>query len=184
MVKYITMEDRLRVAVSLVNKIISRFLSDDGHVVIIITMIIFRISSRNGLETMVAPIVANMVDGLPQKDPELIKKFVHDFVGFFNAASEKPEEKSAVSDCLVSENSTDNLKCIQSIYGDQHEDVTDILSREITVGLSVALTRMKWKREEMTHEIERLSEKLKSCLQLCKENPAFALIFASGIHCD
>ncbi|KAH7521521.1 hypothetical protein FEM48_Zijuj07G0042400 [Ziziphus jujuba var. spinosa] len=243
-------------------------------------------ASRDKLETMVAPIVANMVDKLPQKDPELIKEFVHDFVGFckyveahdrdltadkqkkeerkrrkldkkkkqkeqekggklligelekisngcplVTAAREKPEEKSAMSDCLVSENFADSkekalniyeekrfeldrvlnplrsaienteklqnlipentalaletpidlekyfttldLKCIQSVYGDQHEDVRDILSRDITVGLSVALTRMKCKREEMEHEIVRLREKLKSCLQFCGENPSF-----------
>ncbi|KAH7521527.1 hypothetical protein FEM48_Zijuj07G0043000 [Ziziphus jujuba var. spinosa] len=218
----------------------------------------FRISSRDELETMVAPIVASMVDGSSQKDLELIKKFVHYFVGFckyveahdrdLNAdkqkkeerksrklekkQSEKPEKKSLMSDCLVSTDSTGSkdalniyedkrfefdmvlsplrfaienaeklqnliaentalaletpidldkyfttldLKCIQSIYDDQHEDVRDILSRDITVGLSIALTRMKCKREEMEHEIVRLREKLKFCLQLCKENPAFHL---------
>ncbi|KAH7521358.1 hypothetical protein FEM48_Zijuj07G0024600 [Ziziphus jujuba var. spinosa] len=34
------------------------------------------------LETIVAPVVTNVVDELRQKDPALIKKFVHDFVGF------------------------------------------------------------------------------------------------------
>lgn len=247
----------------------------------------FRIS-RDELETTVAPSAVNMVDELPDKDPVLIKEFVHEFVGFckyveehdrnlsagrsikeesdqqiteerkrrkvekkqkqregeeggksnigepekisngcplVTVASKNPEEKSVVNHYLVSENSTGcnyytkaskrnnyeeaalnryederfeldivlnqlrsainhaeklqtllaentrlasktpiivesyltslDLKCIQSVYRDQHKEVRDILGKNITVGLSAALSRMKQKRIQVLHSIKK-----------------------------
>ncbi|KAH7521690.1 hypothetical protein FEM48_Zijuj07G0059600 [Ziziphus jujuba var. spinosa] len=54
----------------------------------------FRIS-RDELKTMVAPIVANMVEEFPQKNPDLIKKFVHDFVGFCKYVQDHDRNLSA-----------------------------------------------------------------------------------------
>ncbi|KAH7521683.1 hypothetical protein FEM48_Zijuj07G0058900 [Ziziphus jujuba var. spinosa] len=169
----------------------------------------FRIS-RDELETMVAPMVANMVDC--QKNLDLIKKFAHDFVGFckyvqdhdrnLSAGRSKKEEseekldtkpekrnaddeaainkyedkRSAVENAervqiLIAENTALalgtpidldkyftmlDLKCIQSVCGYQHKEVRDILSKNISIRLSVVLTRMKRKRKEVEHSIERL----------------------------
>ncbi|KAH7521691.1 hypothetical protein FEM48_Zijuj07G0059700 [Ziziphus jujuba var. spinosa] len=67
----------------------------------------FRIS-RDELETMVAPIVANMVDKFPQKNPDLIKKFVHDFVGFCRYVQDHDRNLSA--GCSKKEESEEKLE--------------------------------------------------------------------------